>query len=96
MHEFAGRNFLELARISHHESLGMRRHKVAQHVSAGNLQGPQKSPVGATQITLTQSVRFLLSPLTGLGIPEGPLSQGLRPGLHSLRASGAAVVRNAG
>jgi hypothetical protein len=72
------------------------RYKVAQHVSAGDLRGRQESPVGATQITLARNVGFLLSPLAGLGTAEGPLSQGLRPGLHSLRASGAALGEKCG
>src|ERR1019366_4370051 len=67
------------SRISHHKSLGKRRHKVAEHVSAGNLRGAQESPVGAIQITLAQSVGFLLSPLTGLGTAEGAAFPGLPP-----------------
>ena len=72
------------------------RHNVAQHVSAGKLQGPQESPVGATQITFAQSVGFVLSPLTGLGTAEGPFPQGLRPGLHSFAPPALPVVRSAG
>ena len=81
-----------MACVSHHASLRRRRQNLAQRVSAGKLADKQKSPGGATESLLRQSLRdYILPPPPGLA-HKTPPSPGLAPWARIYCASGAAVV----